>query len=63
MSTNGVGGAVLDDAAHLTSRLVVDPAVGDTVGAAGGSSTSVTLIVTAMVSVPPLLSSALTVTE
>ena len=54
MSTNGVGGAhvavgvggpVLDDAAHLTSRLVVDPAVGDTVGAAGGSSTSVTLIV------------------
>ena len=32
-------------------------------GAAGGSSTSLTLIATAMVSVPPLPSSALTVTE
>ena len=60
-----IAGPVFVGATQATFRLVVDPAVGDTVGAAGmpgGSSTSVTVIVTVMVSVPPLPSSALTVT-
>ena len=60
-----MAGPVFVGAVQLTSRLVFDPAVADTVGAAGmpgGSSTSVTVIVTVMVSVPPLPSSALTMT-
>ena len=60
-----MAGPVFVGAVQVTSRLVVDPAVADTVGAAGrpgGSSTSVTVIVTVTVSVPPLPSSALTTT-
>ena len=55
----------LAGALQLTSRLSVVLAVAVTVGtpgAAGGSSSSVTLMVTATVSLPPLPSSALTVT-
>ena len=60
------GRPVLAGAGQLTSRLVVLPEVAVTVGIAGatGFSTSLsTLIVTAIVSEPPLLSSAFTVTE
>ena len=60
-----MAGPVFDGAAQLASRLVLDPAVAVTEGAAGtpgGSFTSVTVIVTVTVSVPPLLSSALTMT-
>ena len=60
------GRPVFGGAVQLTFRLVVDPGVADTEGAAGGvfggSLTFVTLIVTAMVSVAPLPSSAFTVT-
>ena len=57
---------VLSGAVQITDRLSLLPVTGVTVGAPGadgGSSTSVTLIVTASVSVPPFPSSALTVTE
>ena len=57
---------VLGGAVHVTSRPVVEFAVALTVGApgaVGGSSTSDTVMVTATVSVPPLPSSAFTVTE
>ena len=60
-----MSGPVLSGAAQLTVRLVVDPAVPDTEGAAGrpgASFTSVMVIVTVIVSVPPLLSSALMTT-
>ena len=60
-----MAGPVFVGAVQLTSRLVLDPAVAVTEGAAGrpgGSFTSVTVIVTVTVSVPPLLSSALTMT-
>ena len=60
-----MAGPVFVGAVQVTSRLVVDPAVAVTEGAAGrpgGSSTSVTVIVTVTVSVPPLPSSALTMT-
>ncbi len=53
-------------AAQLTSRLVVLPEVAVTVGIPGASGFSTalsTVIVTAIVSVPPLPSSAFTVTE
>ena len=53
-------------AVQLTSRLVVLPGVADTdgaAGAAGASNRSKTLRVTSTVSVPPLPSSALTVTS
>ena len=59
------GRPAFDGAVQLTSRLVADPGVADTEGAAGatgGSFTSVIPIVTAMVSVSPLPSSAFTVT-
>ena len=55
----------LAGAVQLTSRLVVEPAVAVTVGAfgaIGGSLTSVSVIVTVVTAVPPLLSSAVTVT-
>ena len=60
-----MSGPVFVGAVQPTSRLVVDPEVADTEGAAGrpgASSTSVTVIVTVTVSVPPLPSSALTTT-
>ena len=60
------GRPVFDGAVQLTDRLVVLFATEDTEGAAGragGSLTSVTVMVTAIVSVPLLPSSALTVTE
>ena len=56
----------MSGALQLTSRLVVLPEVADTDGAAGAtgaSSWSATLMVTSTVSVPPLPSSALTVTS
>ena len=57
---------LLSGAVQVTSRLSVVPETAETVGSAGaegGSSTSAMSMVTAMVSVPPLPSSALTVTE
>ena len=60
-----MAGPVFSGAVQVTSRLVLDPAVAVTEGAngrPGGSSTSVRVIVTVMVSVPPLPSSALTMT-
>ena len=61
-----MSGPVFAGAVQVTIRLLFDPGLADTEGGAGtpgGSSTSVTVIVTAMVSVPSLPSSALTVTE
>ena len=60
-----MAGPVLVGALQLTVKLVFDPEVPDTEGAAGvpgGSLTSVMVIVTVMVSVPLLPSSALTTT-
>ena len=59
-----MGGPVLSGATQLTWTLVLDTAVtvGDS-GVDGGSTRSVTLIVTPAVDVPPLPSRALTVTE
>ena len=60
-----MSGPVFAGAVQPTSRLVVDPEVGVTVGAngcPGGSVTSVTVIVTVTVAVPLLPSSALTTT-
>ncbi len=60
------GRPVLAGAAQLTSRLVVLPEVAVTEGIAGAtgfSSALSTVIVTAIVSEPPLPSSAFTVTE
>ena len=60
-----MAGPVFDGTVQLTDRLGVLPATEDTEGAAGrpgGSMTLVSVIVTAMVSLPPLPSSALTVT-
>ena len=57
---------VLDGAVQLTSNSVVESAVALTVGAAGaegGSASSVTLMVTATVSLPPFPSSTFTLTE
>ena len=61
-----MAGPVFDGAVQFTSRLSVVPAAAVTEGAAGrsgGSSTSVRSIVTARVSLPPLSSSAFSVTE
>ena len=55
----------LAGALQLTSRLVPEPAIDFTVGAVGatgGSATSVKVMVTVVTAVPPLLSSAVTVT-
>ena len=55
----------LAGAVQLTLRLVVEPAVAVTFGAdgaAGGSSASVSAIITVVTAVPPLLSSAVTAT-
>ena len=59
-----MAGPVFVGAVQLTSRLVVDPpsVTEGAAGTPGGSFTSVTVIVTVTVSVPPLLSSALTMT-
>ena len=60
------GRPVLAGAVQLTSRLVVLPEVAVTAGIAGAtgfSSASSTVIVTAIVSEPPLPSMAFTVTE
>ena len=60
-----MAGPVFVGAVQVTSRLVVDPAVATPrapPGCPGGSFTSVTVIVTVTVSVPPLPSSALTMT-
>ena len=60
-----MAGPVFVGAVQLTSRLVLDPAVAVTEGAAGRRRGLVhvrTVIVTVTVSVPPLLSSALTMT-
>ena len=55
----------LAGAVQVTLRLVVEPEAAVTVGAdgaTGGSSTSVSVIVTVATAVPPLPSSAVTVT-
>ena len=59
-----MSGPLFAGSVDVTDRLVVDPATGVTVGSAGasgGSSTSPTFTVTAMVAVSPLPSSAFTV--
>ena len=61
-----MSGPVFDGAVQFTDRLVGLPSTAVTEGAAGrpgGSSTSVMVMVTARVSVPPLSSSAFSVTE
>ena len=60
-----MAGPLFDGVVQFTDRLSVVPAVAVTEGAAGrsgGSMTLVSVIVTAMVSVPPLSSSAFSVT-
>ena len=60
-----MGGPVLRGSFHVTSRLQPESFVGATLGAAGfigGSSISVTAIVTATKALPPSLSAALTLT-
>ena len=60
-----MAGPVFDGAVQVTSRLVLDPTVADTEGTAGrpgGSFTSVTVIVTVTVAVPPAPSEAVTMT-
>ena len=60
------GRPVLSGAVQVTSKLVVLPEVAVTVGAAGATGASfrsLTLRVTLIVSVPPFLSSAFTVTS
>ena len=60
-----MSGPVLSGSVQLTSRLLLDPCVARTVGRAGldgASGTSVTLIVTAVASVPPCPSETVTVT-
>ena len=60
-----MSGPVFTGASHSTLRTVSNPPIAITEGAAGcpgGSVTSVTVIVTVTVAVPPLVSSALTMT-
>ena len=59
-----MGGPVFSGASHVTWRLVLEAGViVGTSGFAGGSFTSVTVIVTPAVELPPLVSVAFTVTE
>ena len=60
-----MAGPVFSGAFQLTSRLLLDPGVARTVGRSGvdgASGTFVTLIVTAIASVPPCLSETVIVT-